>query len=224
MRRIFASVVAMTMLFGLNVDAASVTTDTATVHVVHGIPGVKVDVCANGAEVRSNFKYGRYFSLEGLEPGTYNIKVFLANPNKECRGTLVIQERAALAEGDNVSVVARLIKGVPSLSFFANDISLSGSDVGSGTVRHVAKAPKVDVWVNGDAIVEGLGRGQEVGPIELPDGLVLGYWASAVGDYMPVIGPDVSMVEGGIAFQIFAVGTNASNYMFVTFGQPGVVT
>jgi hypothetical protein len=224
MRRFFASVVAMTMLFGLNVDARSVMTDPATVYVVHGIPGVKVDVCANGAEVRSNFKYGRFFGLEGLEPGNYNIKVFLANPDKECRGTLVIQQRATLSPGDNVSAVARLVKGVPSLSFFVNDTGLSGTGVGSGTVRHVAKAPKVDVWVNGSTIVEDLGRGEEVGPIELPDGLVVAYWASAVDDYAPVIGPDVTMVEGGIAFQIFAVGTDASNYRFVVFGQPGHTT
>ena len=42
----------------------------ATVFVAHGIPGVKVDVCVNGAEARSNFKYGRAFELGTGIPAT----------------------------------------------------------------------------------------------------------------------------------------------------------
>ena len=60
--------------------------------VAHGIPGVEVDVCVSGDEVRSNFKYGNAFKLAGVPEGRYNIKVFVANEDKECRGTLAIQQ------------------------------------------------------------------------------------------------------------------------------------
>jgi hypothetical protein len=220
-KRLAAMFVAgMAALSMLAMPGASAVPSGATVWVAHGIPGAKVDVCVSGTEVRSNFKYGNAFALKGVPEGKYNIKVFLANPNKECRGTLVIQERVALTDGLNATAVAKLYGGGPSLDIFVNDIGLTGE--ATVTVRHTASAPKVDVWVNGGApLVEDLRKGSEAGPVGVDAG-VYSYWVSLPGDYAPVIGPDVAMLQSGMAYQVMAVGTDVSNYRFIVIGQNGI--
>ena len=192
-----------------------------TIWVAHGIPGVKVDVCVNGAEARSNFKYGNAFALEGVAAGTYTVKVRLAAPGT-CTGAVAISKKVDVVNGLNATAVARLVRGAPGLSVFVNDTGLSTLNKASVTVRHTAKAPTVDVWVNGGAgpLVAGLSKGEEAGPVEVNDA-VYSYWVSAEGSYAPVIGPDVAMLESGVAYQILAVGTNASNWRFIVIGQDG---
>jgi hypothetical protein len=194
-----------------------------TIFVAHGIPGVKVDVCVNGAEARSNFKYGNSFSLEGVPAGTYKVKVRLASGG-ECKGAIAISEKVDVTDGLNATAVARIVKGAPELSIFVNDIDIAGGGNASVTVRHTASAPTVDVWVNGGSgpLVSDFTRGSEAGPVEVPGGDVYAYWVAAAGTYAPVIGPDVAMLEAGTAYQIMAVGNDASNYRFIVIGQPGI--
>jgi hypothetical protein len=224
MKRRFAAVfvAAMAALSMFSMTGASAADPAgATVWVAHGIPGVKVDVCVDGAEVRSNFKYGNRFALKDVPEGRYNIKVFVVNKDKECGGTLAIKQRVDLTNGLNATAVAKLIDGTPGLAIFVNDLAVS-SDA-SVTVRHAANAPEVDVWVNGGTapLVEGLAEGDEAGPVGVGPG-VYSSWVSLPGDYAPVIGPDVAMLESGNAYQIIAVGTDADNYRFIVIGQPGI--
>ncbi|MGZ8631010.1 MAG: hypothetical protein ACXWZF_08605 [Actinomycetota bacterium] len=60
---------------------------------------MKVDVCVNGAEARSNFKYGRAFELgTGIPAGTYKVKVRLASP-RECMGQVAISDSLEFTDG-----------------------------------------------------------------------------------------------------------------------------
>src|SRR5512141_1027139 len=66
MRRLITGLLAGTMAMAAFGGTASAGAPAGgTIFVAHGIPGVKVDVCVNGAEARSNFKYGNSFALEG---------------------------------------------------------------------------------------------------------------------------------------------------------------
>jgi hypothetical protein len=202
----------------------------AKVFVAHGIPGAKVDVCVgdqNATEVKSNFKYGNKFKLgAGIAPGTYRIRVFLADP-RECRGTKVIDESVTLTNGLNATAVAKLVKGAPGLQVFVNDIGLA--DDTSVTVRHTAKAPAVDVYL-AQVLVAGNGgqqptigsfpKGASAGPVGLDQGTYI-FWATLPGQTAPVIGPTSRFFKAGRAYQIHAVGTNASNYRFIVIGQTG---
>jgi hypothetical protein len=224
MRKLILGLLAGTMVVAsFGGTAAAGAPAGGTIFVAHGIPGVKVDVCVNGAEARSNFKYGNSFALEGVPAGTYRVKVRLASKG-ECKGAVAIDETVDVTDGLNATAVARLVKGAPALSIFVNDIAIAGGTNASVTVRHTASAPTVDVWVNGgkNPLVSDLTRGSEAGPVEVPGGAVYAYWVAAAGTYAPVIGPDVSMLDAGTAYQIMAVGTDASNYRFIVIGQPGV--
>jgi Domain of unknown function (DUF4397) len=225
MKKLFLTALTGAMAMGLFALPASAG-GGATVFVAHGIPGVKVDVCVNGAEARSNFKYGRAFELgTGIPAGTYKVKVRLASGG-ECKGAVAISERLELTDGLNATATAVVRKGEPQLDIRVNDIDIAGGTNASVTVRHLAKAPTVDVWVNGGGApaVAGLAKRDEAGPVEVPGDLIYSYWVSGEGDTSaaPVIGPDVATLAQDTAYQIMAVGNDASNYRFIVIGQAGV--
>lgn len=222
-RKLLVAALSAATMLALFAMPASAGGGGATVFVAHGIPGVKVDVCVDGAEARSNFKYGRSFELgTGIPAGTYKIKVRLASPG-ECTGATVIGEKVELTDGLNATATAIVRQGAPQLDIRVNDTDIGGGANASITVRHLAKAPTVDVWVNGGAgpAVPGLERFAEAGPVEVPGDVTYAYWVSAEGDTAPVIGPDVALLAQDTAYQILAVGNAASNWRFIVIGQPG---
>lgn len=122
--------------FGLLVQRQSL---TARVTVIHGIPALPspVDVFAGAARLFA-FDFGELRGPLVLNPGAYPLSVQL-------NGTPVLAANATVAAGDDVTVVAHLdAGGTPRLSSFPNDVSplASGARL---TVRHLAKAPAVDL-------------------------------------------------------------------------------
>jgi hypothetical protein len=192
----------------------------ATVNVVHGIPGVKVDVCVAGSAVKTNFKYGQQFRAT-LPAGAYRFVVRVDAP-LPCKGPVVIKQAVTLTDGLNATAVANYVAGAPALSIFVNDLTGTTTEKATITVRHTARAPMVDVWLNGGTgpAVENLARHTEAGPVAVDEG-VYSWWVSADGGYAPVIGPRVAELMAGHAYQILAVGTNVANYRFVVVHQAG---
>ena len=214
-----AAALALTAFAG-SVSAAAPT--GATVNVAHGIPGAKVDVCVAGSAVKTDFKYGQQFKAQ-LPAGTYTIRVKAAAHAAPCKGTLLIKQSVTLTDGLNATAVANYVAGKPALSIFVNDLSGTSDSKATITVRHTAKAPTVDVWLNGGKApaIENLARQSSVGPVAVDAG-VYSWWVSADGAYAPVIGPRVAELMAGNAYQILAVGTNVANYRFIVIGQAGV--
>ena len=94
----------------------------AVLYVVHGIPGMKVDVCIAGlGEVESGMKYATRFREE-LVPSTAKIRIRAASKG-QCKGALLATAAVPLADGDNVTAVARLEAGDPTITAFDNDLS-----------------------------------------------------------------------------------------------------
>lgn len=224
MRKLITLAVMSVMAASLFAGTASAAPGTADVFVAHGIPGVKVDVCVNDSEVRSNFRYGRRFLLNDVPAGNYTVRVFLAD-DRECAGTLVIRRDLSLVGGMNATAVAKLFAGTPGLKIFLNDTTVT-EGAGGVTIRHAAKAPPVDVWVNGgeSPLLTNFQEGNSAGPVSIPASTVVAYWAALAGTYTPVIGPGVAQIADGTSYQIIAVGTSVENYRFIVIAQPGTVT
>ncbi|MEU0061248.1 DUF4397 domain-containing protein [Streptomyces sp. NPDC006334] len=139
-----ASAGACALALGSAAPALADQQDKAMVSVFHGIPGLTVDVYANGDELLSDFKPGTVTNPQSLDAGTYDIKIFEAGKGPE--GTPALEKKVEVPEGGNATVAAHLsADGKPQLTAFTNDVS----DVEAGkarlTVRHVAAAPAVDV-------------------------------------------------------------------------------
>lgn len=125
--------------------------DKAMVSVFHGIPGMTVDVYANGDELLSDFEPGTVTDPQSLDAGTYDIQIFEAGRGPE--GTPALEKRVKVPEGGNATVAAHLsADGEPRLTTFTNNVSTVGTGQARLTVRHVAAAPAVDVRAGGQPV------------------------------------------------------------------------
>ncbi|MGW7051153.1 DUF4397 domain-containing protein [Streptomyces sp. NPDC054887] len=134
--------------------------DKAMVSVFHGVPGLTVDVYANGDELLGDFKPGTVTAPQSLDAGTYDIKVFPSGKGPE--GTPAIEKKIDVPAGANATIAAHLsADGKPQLTAFANDVSKVDAGKARLTVRHVAAAPAVDVRAGGQPVFKGLENPKE---------------------------------------------------------------
>ena len=130
---------------------------TGTVTVVHGIPGVDVDVYVDGKDALPDFKPGTVTAPLTLPSGPHEIKIFKTGQGPS--GTPVIAQSVTLPAGANVSLVAHLTASgsvSPTLAVFVNDTAPIAAGKGRVTVRHVAAAPAVKVTADGATLIASL--------------------------------------------------------------------
>jgi len=188
----------------------------ATVHVLHAVPGATVDVCVNGAEVKSNFNYKNRFTAE-LPAGSYRVVIRAADAG-ECTGARVRGASVDLESGRNYTLAAGLGKGGGVKVFaFRNSVG----DIREGNarlqVRHIVAAPRVDVWVNGAPAIRRFAPGAQA-TVSLPKGDYTVRVAPA-GTRTTVIGPRTFSLSSGVAYQVFATGNRDAGYSFLVLAQ-----
>ncbi|MET9391291.1 DUF4397 domain-containing protein [Streptomyces sp. NPDC006624] len=166
----------------------------ASVSVFHGVPGLTVDVYANGKELIPDFKPGTLTEPQSLDPGTYDIEVFPDGKGPD--GAPAIQKSVDVPAGANATLAAHLdAQGNPTLTAFVNDTSKIPAGQSRLTVRHVAAAPAVDVRAGGKPIIKGLTNPNEKSLV-VPAGKVSADVVLAGTDTV-VIGPaDLNLAEG----------------------------
>ena len=120
---IAASAGACALALGVSAPAlADNQQDKAMVSVFHGIPGMTVDVYANGDELIGDFKPGTVTDPQSLDAGTYDIQIFEAGQDPD--GTPALEKKIEVPEGANATVAAHLsADGEPELTAFTNDVS-----------------------------------------------------------------------------------------------------
>jgi uncharacterized protein DUF4397 len=186
---------------------------TATLNVVHGIPGLTVDVCVNGAKAITDFEPGDVVTGVQLPEGEYRVKVTPAG--EPCRAA-VLSAVADLDGGRNYTVVANLDDhGTPNLALWRNNTRKTDAGEARLVVRHMADAPAVNVWANGSP----LNRGRQF------DWGSMRVWEVPAGDYHvfvslarksdPVIGPVDLSLEAGFSYQVYAWGNGTAGYGLV---------
>ena len=198
MRRILVAAAGTAGLVALIATPASPANaaDDATVSVLHAVPGLTVDVYANGEELLPDFKPGTLTDPLSLPAGSYDLQVF-ADGDSPGNGQPAIEANGVeVPAGANATVVAHLDDGGdPTLSLFANDTSPTAPGDARLTVRHTAAAPAVDVRANGDVLFGGLRNPNE----ESADVPADTYSADVVlaGTDTVAIGPaDLDLAEG----------------------------
>lgn len=168
--------------------------DKAMVSVFHGVPGLTVDVYANGDELLSDFTPGTVTKPQPLEAGTYDIQVFEAGQGPD--GTPAVEKEIEVPAGANATVAAHLsADGKPQLTAFVNDVSKVDAGEARLTVRHVAAAPAVDVRADGQPVFKDL-KNPEQATASVPSGTVSADVVLA-GTNTVAIGPaDLRLPEG----------------------------
>ena len=190
-----AGVLAAGLPAAVAASAQAKPTATATVSVLHAVPGPTVDVYANGKALLTNFKPGTLTDPVKLPEGTYDLKVTAAGAG--ANGAAVIQANdVKVPGGANITVVAHLsAAGKPVLTPYVNDVSKLSAGQARLTVRHDAAAPAVDVRAGGKPVFKSLTNPNEA-KADLPAGTVSADVVLA-GTSTVAIGPaDVNLKEG----------------------------
>ncbi|TFD32689.1 DUF4397 domain-containing protein [Cryobacterium cryoconiti] len=167
----------------------------AKLSVLHGVPGLTVDVYVNDELTLDDFKPGDLAGPLDLPAGTYKVAI-TASDAADASAPVIGPIDLPLEAGKNYTATANLdADGKPTATLFTNDISQVAAGEGRLTVRHVAAAPAVDVLANGAAAITALTNPNE-SVLTLPAGTISAAVA-ATGTTDPVIGPaDVNVAEG----------------------------
>jgi hypothetical protein len=190
----------------------------ASLNVVHGIPGVDVEVCVNGAVAIPGFNPGEVVTGVPLPAGSYDVKIVAAGDT--CDDPAILEAAGIeLASDKNYTAIAYLMEdGTPTLGLFKNNVKPLAKGTARLTIRHTAAAPAVDVWANGTTIVSDVPNGASA-TLKVPTG-VYAAWASLPDEYAPVIGPAVLKLGRGTAYQVYAWGSGSAGYDFAVVAVP----
>ena len=203
-RTLFAASVALVAV-GFAAPQGAGAQSSATVTLMHGIPGATVDVVVDGEVVVPGFEPGTMQDLSSFAGQT------LANVEVRAAGTddVVIGPIAELAVPDsgNWTVLAHLdADGQPTLTPFENDTSALPAGQGRLTVRHTAAAPAVDiVLADGSRPFTGLSNPNQAAA-DLPAGQISGAKVAPAGGDPIADVPTVTLAAGSNLI-VYAVGS-----------------
>jgi hypothetical protein len=208
-KRIIGLAVAATLAvsaFGVGTASAA----DASLNVVHGIPGVNVEVCVNGDVAIPGFEPGEVVTGVALAAGAYDVKIVAAGD--DCDDPAILEAIGVeLASAKDYTAIAYLSEdGTPELGLFKNNVRPLAGGNARLTVRHAAAAPAVDVWANGGVLLEDVPNGASA-TMKVPAG-VYAAWVSLPDDHAPVIGPAVLKLQRGTAYQVYAWGSADAGY------------
>lgn len=181
---------------------------SADIMLLHGIPGITVDVVVDGAVVIPGFEPGDMQDLSSFAGQTLtNLEVRPAGTEDVAIGPVASFDVPA---SGSWTVVAHLdAEGTPTITPFENDTSAAGAGEGRLTVRHTAAAPAVDIVLGDARPVENLSNPNEAS-LNLPAGEIAGAQiAPAGGD--PIADVPTVEVTAGSNLIVYAVGALADN-------------
>jgi len=186
----------------------------AKLSVLHGVPGLTVDVWVDGNLTLDDFAPGTLAGPLELAAGDYDIAI-TASDATSADNPVIGPVNVELDDGGNYTAVAHLTAdGAPTATLFSNDTKAPSNDnKGKLTVRHVAAAPAVDVLAGGAAVIEGLSNPDEA-TLKLEAGTISASVAAA-GTTAPVIGPADVTVEAGKNTIVYAWGSLADGNLAV---------
>ena len=186
----------------------------AKLSVLHGVPGLTVDVWVDGNLTLDDFAPGTLAGPLELAAGDYDVAI-TASDATSADNPVIGPVNVELDDGGNYTAVAHLTAdGAPTATLFSNDTKAPRNDnKGKLTVRHVAAAPAVDVLAGGSAVIEGLSNPDEA-ILKLRAGTISASVAAA-GTTAPVIGPADVTVEAGKNTIVYAWGSLADGNLAV---------
>jgi len=156
---LLASLASMALMVGIFATPASAQDNTRII-LIHGIPGVDVDILANGEPVAEEFGFGDRIDLSDLAGETLEeLTVLVAGSD----AVAIDAGDVLLPNAGNTTVLAHLDEiGDPTLTLFSNDTSAISAGEGRLTFRHAAAAGPVDIKIDDAPASRGLDNAREI--------------------------------------------------------------
>ncbi len=212
MKRVLAGIAAIAAIVAAP-GAANAQEDTQ-ITLLHGIPGVAVDVAVDGEVLIPGFEPGSTQDLTAFAGQTLkNLEVRLAGTTTAAIGP--VAEFAVPASG-NWTVIAHLdADGTPTVTPFENNTAMTADGEGRLTVRHAAAAPAVDLVVGDARPIENAANGASA-ELELPAGEIAGAKLAPTGAE-PIVDVPTVTLKAGTNLIVYAVGSLADDtFTFLT--------
>jgi hypothetical protein len=145
-------ILAVAMALVVSASAA----EAARVFIIHGIPGVPVDVYATlaGAPIPAtptiaNFQPKQIVTVTA-GPANVDIRIFAAGANAQTATPVIAVLGAAVPGPGEISILAHLSgAGAPTATIYSNDNSRPLPGTARVSVRHAAQAPAVQLAAGG---------------------------------------------------------------------------
>jgi hypothetical protein len=203
MKKLLAGVAAVAAAM-LAVPAGTSAQDAATITLLHGIPGVTVDVAVDGTVVVPGFAPEATQDLSAFAGQTLtNVEVRVAGTEDIAIGP--VAEFPVPASG-NWTVLAHLdAEGTPTITPFENDTSAAAEGSGRLVVVHAAAAPAVDIVLGDARPVTNLANGARQS-LDLPAGPVAGAQIAPTGGD-PIADVPTVTIAAGESLTVYAVGS-----------------
>lgn len=204
MKKILAGAAALAATMLAVPAGTSSAQESADIMLLHGIPGITVDVAVDGAVVIAGFEPGDMQDLSSFAGETLtNLEVRAAGTDDVAIGPVPSFDVPA---SGSWTVVAHLdADGTPNITPFENDTSAAADGQGRLTVRHTAAAPAVDIVLGEVRPVENLSNPNEAS-LDLPAGEIAGAQIAPTGGDPIADVPTVSVVAGE-NLVVYAVGS-----------------
>ncbi len=191
------------LLASLLVLPASGVGDTSDVQVVHGVPGLTVDVYVDGGKALPSFAPNTRTDAIPFPAGSYEIKV-VPEGGDPATDAVITQTVEVPAAGLDIDLVAHYDgSGTPVLTAFVNDVSPTGDNKARLNARHTANAPTVDIRANGGIVFGGVSN-PDGGTTEVP-AATYDVDIVAAGTTSEVFQADLALAEGK-SYYAYAVG------------------
>ncbi|MEV5447058.1 DUF4397 domain-containing protein [Streptomyces sp. NPDC052644] len=191
---------------GVSADSAA-GDGKAAVSVFHGVPGLTVDVYADGARLLDDFTPGTVGEPRPLDAGTYDIQVYPGDQGPD-DGTPAVQKKIEVPAGASATIAAHLsADGKPQLTAFVEDETRLDAGKAGLTVRHVAAAPSVDVRADGKPVLTALENPQQA--TATTDAGTVSADVVFAGTGTVAIGPADLNLEEGTSTVVYAWGSAA---------------
>lgn len=201
------------MVAMIGVLFADVANAASRVYVVHGIPGVTVDVYASpaGAPIPAAA------TIPGFQPkqvvgvtvgaAAYDIRIYAAGANPQTSTPVIEVLGAVVPDNVELSIVAHLSgTGAPTASIYRNDNSPVAQGWARVSVRHTAEAPAVALTAGGVpklALTNPYFGDLEVPATTIPLQLVVPFTATAITP------PAALTFSSGARYFVYAIGSAA---------------
>ena len=210
MRKFFflAFALSMTLVAGA-AEAAS------RVFVIHGIPGVPVDVYASlaGAPIPTTPTIAGFLpkAIADVQagPATVDIRIYAQGANPQTAQPVIAVLGAVIPNNVELSVVAHLDgQGAPTATIYRNDNSPVASGMARVSVRHAAQAPAVQLVAGGVpklALTNPYFGDLEVPATTIPLQLQLAFTGTAVTPTAPLA------FASGTRYFVYAIGSVPGN-------------
>jgi hypothetical protein len=210
MKRVIGGIAAIGAIAATSIAAGSVAAQAdETVTLLHGVPGVPVDVWVDGAVAFPDFQPEQTQDLSQFRGDTLaDVQLFVAGTTNAVTDPPV---DLAVPDSGSWTVIAHLdASSAVVISSFENNTAATATE-GNGrlTVRHAAALGAVDLVVGDQRPISGLASGEQ-GEVELAAGTVSGAQLALAGEAPTVPLPDIDIAAGANLI-VYAVGPNADD-------------